>query len=141
MGRFVAVLLLLSLLLVTSHAFGDTEAQEFWSQFREAVLSEEVDKVAAMTHFPLWVRGTEDSDPVMFYGKKNFKNIWKRLLDQQIVPSDSDQVVFKAMRQVIKERKKIRSKDFQTPEIIRVELFRFDKIDGRWLLTQGYLEE
>lgn len=137
----MAVLLLLSLFCGTSHALGSTEAQEFWSRFRHAVLSKDVEKVATMTHFPLWVRGTEDSDPVMFYDKKNFNNIWKRLLDQQIVPSDSDQVEFKTMRQVIKERKRIRSKDFQTPEIIRVELFRFDKIDGRWLLTQGYLEE
>lgn len=139
--RIVIVLLLLSSWTCTGHADEMAEAQDFWNKFRHAALTGEVEKIASMTRFPLWVRGVVDSDPVMYYGRKDFPLIWRRLLDQQVVSSDNDQVEVKTMLQVLREKKWIRPKDLQSPSIMRVELFRFEKVKDRWRMTRCYLEE
>lgn len=138
--RTVAMILLV-LCSVTSYANDNREAQTYWSQFRRAVLDHENETIAGMTKFPLWVRGTVDSDPVLYYSRKDFDHILKRLLTQQVAVSDGDGVELKTMLQVIKDKKHLTARDFQTPNSVRVELFRFDKINGTWLFTRGYLEE
>ena len=144
-GRAVALrtvaMILLVLCSVTSYAVDIHEAQTYWSRFRRAVLDHENEKIASMTKFPLWVRGTVDGDPVIYYSRKDFNLILKLLLNQQVVASDGDAAEIKTMLQVIKDKKQLTSRDFRTPNLVRVELFRFDKIKGTWLLTRGYLEE
>jgi len=136
-----AAMTLILLFSVTSYADDNQEAQTYWSRFRRAVLDHENETIASMTKFPLWVRGTVDGDPVICYSRKDFDLILKRLLDQQVVVSDRDRVEIKTMLQVIKDKKQLTSSDFRAPNHVRVELFRFDKIKGTWLLTRGYLEE
>lgn len=141
MLKIVVVLLLLFSWSGTSHADEMAEAQRFWNQFRHAALVGDVKKVASMTRFPLWVRGVADSDPVMYCREKDFPQIWKQLLEQQVVVSDIEQVEVKTMLQVIRNKKVVTQKDLQSPQLMSVELFWFEKIKDRWYMTRGYLEE
>ena len=134
-------MILLLLCSAASYADENREVQTYWSWFRQAVLDEDSEKLARMTKFPLWVRGTVDSSPVIYYGRKDFDHILKKLLNQPVVVSNSDRVEVKTMLQVITEKKRLTQRDFQTRNIVRVELFRFDKINGTWLFTRGYIEE
>ncbi|QWV98220.1 hypothetical protein KP005_02705 [Geomonas nitrogeniifigens] len=122
-----------------AEANGDT--QVFWNRFREAVLSGDSERVAALTKFPLWVRGPDDSDPVVYYGRKDFDKILKRLLNQEVSTWVDGKVVVQNMREIIREKHRITPKELRTPRDLSIELLQFEKTDGKWLFTRGYLED
>ncbi|MBJ6799768.1 hypothetical protein [Geomonas propionica] len=140
LGRIAVVAFWLTLALATS-AEAKSDAQDFWSRFRQAVLSGESDSVAAMTKLPLWVRGPDDSDRVVYYGRQDFKTVLKRLLNQEVSILKGGKVISRTMLEVIKEKKNLSSKDLQVPDSLSVELFYFQKVGGRWVFTRGYLED
>ena len=140
LGRLTVVAIWLTLALATS-AEAKSDAQDFWSRFRQAVLSGKSDRVAAMTKLPLWVRGPDDSDPVVYYGRQDFDRVLKRLLNQEVTILKDGKISSTTMLKVIREKRDLSSKDLQTPNSLSVELFYFEKIAGRWIFTRGYLEE
>lgn len=127
----------------TTHAAenGATPLETYWSQFRQAVLDGNSEKVASMTRFPLWVRGPDDSDPVMYYDKKSFPQIFTRLLNQEVLYLSAGEVRSKTMLQVVKDKKQIAASDYLTDTVINVGQFEFERIKGRWLFTRAYLEK
>lgn len=137
--RYAAIALLL-LVAITGLAEA-SDVQLFWSRFREAALSGDSAGVAAMTKFPLWVRGPDDSDPVMYYERKDFYKIIKRLLNQEVLLLKDGKVLTTNMRQIINEKHRITAGDFKTPDQFSIELFTFEKRNGKWLFTRGYLED
>lgn len=138
----VMCMILVTLFSGVSEARGSGDADKFWGEFRRAVVSGDIEKVAAMTRFPFSVSGVVDSYPVRYYGPKKFKAMLKTLLNQHVVVSSpSEKAEIKTMLQVISEKKQVAPVDFQTPKIMRVELFRFDNIDGRWMFTKAFQEE
>jgi hypothetical protein len=56
--------------------------QKFWSDFRQAVLAGDKEKVASMTQFPFKTRGLLDTDPVSTHDHGGFLRIFDRLLEQ-----------------------------------------------------------
>lgn len=56
-------------------------AQQFWTKFRAAVLKDDFDAAAAMTHFPLEVIGDADDRPTKFIHRKNFNKHFAYLLN------------------------------------------------------------
>lgn len=57
-------------------------AQQFWTKFRAAVLKDDFDAVAAMTHFPLVVRS--DYGAQKFIYRKNFNKHFTTLLSYEL---------------------------------------------------------
>lgn len=136
-----ALLIILLICGGTAHAAEQTSIERYWSEFRQAVLEHKTEKVAAMTRFPLWVRGPGDGDPVTYYKNKDFSPILERLLRQKVLSLNGGRVVSKTMLQVIREKTEITQKDHLTENVISVEQFQFERINGRWLFTRAYLEE
>lgn len=141
MLRRFAVIAMLFLLASTVTAEADSDVQLFWSRFRAAALSGDSSRVAGMTKLPLWVRGPDDSDPVVYYERKDFNRILKRLLNQEVLLLKDGKVLTTSMRQVINEKHRIIAGDLTTPYQFSIELFMFQKMNGKWLFTRGYLED
>lgn len=59
-------------------------AQQFWTKFRAAVLQDDFDAVAAMTFFPLEVKGDADDNPTKFIYRKNFNKHFTTLLSHEL---------------------------------------------------------
>lgn len=113
----------------------------FWAGFRRAVVAGDATEVAALTHFPLEVRGPDDGDPVERYDRAGFAAIWKRLLAQTVYVPSNGQVIAKTMADVVAEKKEIAPADRLTDDSARVQQFEFRRIDGQWRLARAYLEE
>ncbi|WP_224984844.1 hypothetical protein [Geomonas agri] len=141
MLRCVVTMAFFVTLTVVTSVEAKSDAQDFWSRFRQAVLSGDSDRVAAMTKLPLWVRGPDDSDPVMYYGRQDFARVLKRLLNQEVSFLKDGKVISRTMLEVIKEKRNLSSKDLQVPDSLSVELFYFQKVVGIWVFTRGYLED
>ncbi len=140
MLRALAAIALILLWAGSCHADGNGDFDRYWNRFRQAVINGETDTIASMTRLPLWVRGPDDSDPVVYYDRKEFKSILNSLLNQEVSLLIGDRVICKTMLKVIKEKKQITEKDFTTASVVSVELFEFEKVNGKWLFTRGYLE-
>ncbi|BBA34877.1 hypothetical protein sS8_2933 [Methylocaldum marinum] len=137
--------LLLPLILLISGACAaevpDPELQAFWTQFRQAVLARNKNKVAAMTQFPFEVRGVVDSSPVKHYNRKGFFDIYERLMVQRTDILSGNQFISKSMIELIEENPEIPPKDVLTENQMRFEDFVFERVRGRWRFTRAYLEE
>jgi hypothetical protein len=126
---------------VNNSAVKANEENQFWSEFRQAVLDNDRDKIVSMTNFPFEVRGPEDSDPVKRYENKDFPAIFGQLVAQQVFFPSAGRIVSKSMQQLIDEKKEITQGDFMAPDLIQFNQFEFERINGRWLFTRAYLEE
>lgn len=71
-ARLILALLLSTLTACTDANSCPDSAQQFWTKFRAAVLKDDFDALAAMTHFPLEVSGDADNSPKKFVYRKNF---------------------------------------------------------------------
>lgn len=107
-SKFIAVVVLATLTACTDPATAPTatpsasatknstanscpdSAQQFWTKFRAAVLKDDFDALAAMTHFPLEVSGDEDDNPKKFIYRKNFKKHFTYLLNLNLHGGEYD---------------------------------------------------
>jgi len=130
------------LLSVTAYAAeNDADANRFWRMFRQAVLHRNNGQIASMTRFPFEVRGPDDSDPVRFFERKAFPDLYKQVVSQQVFVLSDGNFIAKTMLQLIKEKKEITSVDYLIPTSFTVHEFEFQLINGHWLFTRAYLEE
>ena len=139
--RCLQVIVLLLALLVSSASGGYSDPHLFWKTFRQAVVDNDINTVMKLTHFPLKVRGVDDSDPVLLYGQNDFKKIYNKLVNQEVLLPSGDKIVSKTMYQLIKEKKDITAKDYNTPDCIWIYEFKFHRLKGQWLFTWAYFEE
>lgn len=80
-ARLILALLLSTLTACTDANSCPDSAQQFWTKFRAAVLKDDFEALAAMTHFPLEVIGDADDRPTKFIYRKNFKKHFSYLLN------------------------------------------------------------
>lgn len=58
-------------------------AQQYWKQFRNAVLKNDLAAIAGMTHFPLEVRGELDDSPRKMVPRQDFSKHFPQLLNTE----------------------------------------------------------
>lgn len=58
------------------------DIQEFWVEFRRAILNQDSSQVLAMTVFPFKARGPLDDDPVTYYDRSGFYKVFQSFLSQ-----------------------------------------------------------
>jgi len=133
--------MLLLMPTVTSAGPQQSDGNQFWQVFRQAVLDNNTEHIASMTRFPFEVRGVDDSNPIHNYDRKHFAPIWKKLLVQPELLPLHGKIVSKTMLELIKEKKTLAPKDFLKSDFIRVYDFEFELIKGHWQFTRAYLEE
>lgn len=120
-----------------------SDAQSFWLQFQRAVTANDKAAVAAMTRFPLEVRGIDDSIPVIQCDRQCFDGIYERLLSQSVLFSrnnfsDLDEI---PMHQLIVDAKT--APEFLDPEdtIMRFHDFEFEKTADGWRIVRAWLQQ
>jgi len=139
----LTIVLLLALSPGSSFA-GPTQAetaakdfQAFWTEFRQAIMASDKEKVASMTRFPFKTRGTMDSDPVKKRAKESFLNILDKLLQSDPgLSAEPD-----TMRQLIGRQATVTSKEVTTKSFARVGDFVFEKAQGKWMFTMAFIDE
>jgi hypothetical protein len=111
--------------------------QAFWTEFRQAVMANDKEKLASMTRFPFKTRGTMDSDPVKKHAKEAFLNILDKLLRSDPGLSAEPET----MRQLIERQTTVTSKEAPTKSSARIGDFVFEKAQGKWLFTMAFWDE
>jgi len=139
--RLLQMMVLLVALLVSSAAADYSDPNQYWKAFRQAVVENDIKTVMKLTYFPFKVRGVDDSDPVLRYGRNDFKKIYNKLLNQVVLLPSGGKVVSKTMYQLIKEKRDVTAKDYNTPDCIWIYEFKFHRVKGQWLFTWAYFEE
>jgi hypothetical protein len=137
----VGIIMMLALPTIVFPGQESPDVKDFWHSFRQAVLRNSIDQVSALTHFPFEVRGPDESDPIVFYDRKGFRNIFKRVVVQPVYVRSNGKSLVKSMLQVIEEKTDIIPADYLTSESMQIEQFEFQRIKGRWCFTRAYLEE
>ena len=117
----------------------DNSFQSFWTEFRAAAIKNDYATLEKFTKFPLEVRGVHDSMPIQYFKKDAFKEIFNRLMEQEIYPVHDEDLILTSMKTIVKNTEL--TPDAKTGEEYRIEQLVFEYIDGRWFFTNAYLEE
>lgn len=109
----------------------------FWREFREAALAGDVDRLAAMTRFPLEVRGPDDADPVQRRGREAFAGTVARVMQQDAGEQPRPETV----RQFFERTREVPPQPDGARGTARVGDFVFERTGGRWRLVRIYLAD
>lgn len=136
----VVYLLLFSVAACSAQEQTDVR-QQFWTEFRQAVLANDNKKLVAMTQFPLEVHGVDDSQPVTRYKKEQFGTIFKKILDQPVITMEGDKIITNTTKSVINSTNTITKDHIMTGDSFRVDQMVFELKNKQWKLIRAYLEE
>lgn len=141
MKRFTSFLCFSLFAVVSIYGGSDqTELKEFrhfWKEFREAVMVNNKPTITALTQFPFLTRGEMDSDPILKHDRAWFQRNYSSLLDVDPGTQPSPET----MRALIVRKNKIEGNDIQTKDFVRIGVFEFKKIDGKWRWVFAYRPE
>ncbi len=115
--------------------------QQFWTEFSQAVLIQDNQKLIDLVQFPLEVLGVDDSQPPEQYNKAQFEAVFKKIVEQPVFTFAGDGVVTRTTRDIIQETSVITQEHFMTKEAFRVDQLVFELKDKQWRLVRAYLEE
>jgi hypothetical protein len=113
-------------------AAGD-DFQKYWSDFRAAAVSKDVDKVAALTRFPFKTKGILDSDPQKTYDAAGFRKLFPKLLEQDTGLRPEPEPMLRYIERTTAPAAK--------GDSARVGQFVFEKAQGKWQFALAYVEE
>jgi hypothetical protein len=112
----------------------------FWASFQAAVKARDADKVAALTRFPILVRGQLDADKPRRVDRAQFKKDLPRWLDQDTGLSARGETmrayVLRTDAATLEGGRQRETSD----RLIHAGAFQFERTDGGWRLTQVYEE-
>ncbi|HEX8830734.1 MAG TPA: hypothetical protein VF705_06185 [Longimicrobium sp.] len=117
-----------------------TDAETFWVEYREAALSGDTARLLPLVNFPFTTRGTFDSDPVRKHGRKEFPELFARLLERLII----GQEVSITERDLLFDTTRLPPEQVEMAREIgwfRVGDFEFERIHGTWKLIHGFTDE
>ena len=137
------VVLALQMSVSCGQTAGDNQSpldgfRKFWSDFRQAALAGNREKVASMTGFPFRTRGPLDSDPVKTYDRASFLGILDKLLEQDSGLGRQPET----MRRFIERTATVTDKMLgDGGATARVGAFSFQRMGGLWRFTSAYVDE
>jgi len=76
------VVMLLSLTACDDNGF--TDINDFWAHYRQAVISQDFEALAAMTNFPLRSYGMRYTDPIVYINEDEFESAFTQFLAQEL---------------------------------------------------------
>jgi len=114
---------------------------EFWSDFRAALNSENWKTVSQLTSFPLELKGVDDSQGIENLSQEEFVNILPSILKQSTYIVENEELVEKSLKSIIAETKELNEEMKLSENQARVHHFLFAKQNGIWKLVRVYSEE
>jgi len=112
--------------------------QDFWLEFRRAVLVGDKEHVAALTRFPFHIRGPLDTDSVVAYDRQAFLGIVDRLLEQDpgLRPEPE------RMRDLIDRTDSVTSRHLgDGGRTARIGVFVFERGPDGWRFSRAYVDQ
>ena len=110
--------------------------QQFWDNFREAVINNDTSKIIQLTRFPFETRGPQDSDPIIKYEKKKFLKVLEAYLKETTTWREDFSTI--TSREEIKRILKP-DKTYVQGDWARIGNLEFKKENGKWFLIFAYL--
>lgn len=114
------------------------EAARFWTTFREAALSLDEVRLAALTRLPLQLRGTVDGEPVRRVQRRHLLPVLKQLLAEESAGPGGGPA--RSQRAWIERKATLGASDWLAADLIRVQQMEFQRIGGRWYLVRVYAD-
>jgi hypothetical protein len=118
---------------VTNEIIDSTGFIKYWTDFRQAVLNADTNKLITLTDFPLQARGSFDSDPVIEYSKQQFSRVFNFFLEQSVGDGTGSTEFDKIKSQEAPKEKGIHDQ-------IRIGGMIFFLTDKKWKLGFLYLD-
>ena len=115
--------------------------QQYWSDFRQAVIATDYQKLRGYTQFPLAVHGIVDGIPVQNIGTDQFEAVMKKVLDQPVASYEGDKVVTFTQRELISKTTDLKNTKIQPDKSFRVGELVFERKGNTNKLVRAYLSE
>lgn len=136
--KYFSLLLFFSSISFLGNAQVNTKNQsfdEFWKNFRTALLLEDYKKLESFISFPLKVRGPMDYDPTKKYSKNNYIKLLKKYFALENA----------AALQQVKNKEQLTEQNYGNNTVDRKKIgemrifdMEFYKIKGKWFLSFLY---
>lgn len=140
MNSFLRTISFFALIISSGCVAGnsDNSFQTFWTEFRTATVQNDYERLEKFTKFPLEIRGADDSIPTEYLKKDDFKDIFKKLMQQKIYLPHDDGYVETSMREIVNNTRLV--SDATENEEYQIEQLVFEYADGKWFFTKAYLD-
>lgn len=115
--------------------------QQYWVDFRQAVIVEDYSTLRSYTQFPLAIHGAVDGIPVKNVGAEQFEKELKKILDQPMANFEGDDVVTYTMRDLVIKTTALDNSRVKDGKNFRLGELIFEKKGNNWKLIQAYLSE
>ncbi|MEW5754746.1 MAG: hypothetical protein AB1810_00430 [Pseudomonadota bacterium] len=112
-----------------------------WTNFRQAVLSGDQQKLRDMTQFPLAVHGAVDGVPVQKISRDQFDATLTKILDQPMASYEGDALITYTMRDLVDKTKEIAAGVDKDNNEFRVGELVFEYRGNSCKLVRAYLSE
>ena len=132
------------LFLFTTGCFAEEQKitpQQYWSDFRQAVIAGDYQKLRVYTQFPLAVHGIVDGIPVQNIGSEQFETVMKKVLDQPLASYEGDKVVNYTQRELVLKTTDARTAKSEPDKSFRIGELVFEKKGNTYKLVSVYLSE
>lgn len=113
----------------------DSSFPQFWKDFRNSVLNNDIENILKMTRFPFQVKGDLDMLGSKTLAKDQFLKQFNEFMDQDT----RENLTPESMRDYIKNNANVypNIEDGQTD----IGLFSFEYINNKWYFVRVYVEE
>jgi hypothetical protein len=115
--------------------------QAYWTSFREAVARGDREAVAALTRFPLELKGPDDSQAVLTCDREQFLGVvYDAIMNQGEFLEIDGKLVERPQREWILEKTQIEPRD-QLRDDVFIYSLEFSQSSGEWQLIRAHLNE
>lgn len=134
---------LICLLIITSACSAEKKEESFstfWSEFRSAIINDDLVKISELSQFPIEIKGVDDSTPTRKLNKAELIKQLPEILSQPVFILKNGDIVETTSKQLLIKNGDYSPEMLLTEDQARVHQFMFIK-QNDWHLKRVYLEK
>ncbi len=139
-SRFLIVVLLFFIMACSAKESQNTP-QQFWHEFRAAVMASDFVALQNLSKLPLALHGAVDGVPVQEVDGEQFETVMKDVLDQPLASYEGDLLITYTQRDLVIKTAALEGQMVKEGGGFRVGELVFEPLNGRWQLVRAYLSE
>jgi hypothetical protein len=114
-------------------------AEEFWTEFRDAALAGDLPRLLPLVRFPFTTRGMFDEDPVLNHSREDFPRLFARLLESDTGLRED---LGPTMRELMVDTPRLPPQEIELSATgwFRVGDFEFKRVNGEWKFVHAYID-